>query len=723
MPIKSLFRFIVLTVLGFGLMPADSASQPSRPKTGIVLSGGGARGLAHIGVLKVLEEVNMPIDYIGGTSMGSIVGGLYASGYNAQQLEEIAMTTDWVGLFSDESRRRYVPIEEKAENSKYMLSLPMRGLNISLPGGLVSGQEASKMLAGLTWHVHHIQDFNELPIPFVCIATDLETGEAIVIRNGSLAEAMRASMTLPSIFTPARVEGRNALDGGIARNFPVVDVIEMGADILIGVDVSTLMASSDSLFTLIDILNQTVSFQIERTTFAQRQLATVLLQPDMETIGMMSFEYTREIIDAGEAIARAHIDELRQIADSLNAYGLEERILPYVELTGMPIVIRDIRYEGLESTDPRMIDAELQMQLPLNTVITRGDLNLAIDRLYSLQFFESVTYRLEPARSGYSVILKFQELDHDKFRVGLRYDSREKASLLFNNTYRNWLIPSSTLRLTVRLGEMTSVEGQLYSYIGTNPKLGSSLRLKYSKDRFEQYLGRVNQGTLSTDLYQAEFWAGPVLSSMLQSGIGYRFDLFDSKSISGTVRQPSDGFTSTHVPFAFLILDTANDAYFATNGQYISLRADFGSPMDDKKSYDRYEAIWYNYIPFTEYVTINLNFQAGYSTGNLPTHRSFYLGDVETLVGFRRDQMNGTSYRMTQIAMQTELQHNRYLTLLWNAFSADGFWGTPESRIPFIIGWGVSVGANTFVGPVNITLMGNQDEALPILHASVGFRF
>lgn len=177
MAIKSLIRFLIPVVLGFGLMPAETTSQPFRPKTGIVLSGGGARGLAHIGVLKVLEEVNMPIDFIGGTSMGSIVGGLYASGYSANQLEEIAMTTDWFGLVSDESRRRYVPI------------------------------------------------------PFVYIATDLETGDAIVIRSGSLAEAMRASMTLPTIFTPARVDGRNALDGGIVRNFPVVDVIDMGADI------------------------------------------------------------------------------------------------------------------------------------------------------------------------------------------------------------------------------------------------------------------------------------------------------------------------------------------------------------------------------------------------------------------------------------------------------------------------------------------------------------
>jgi NTE family protein len=418
MAIKSHFPFLLSILLVALVISPASAQQTERPKVGLVLSGGGARGLAHIGVLKVLEEVNMPIDAVGGTSMGAIVGGLYASGYSAAQLEEIAQTTAWMRLFSDESNRRYVPIEEKAEDSKYMLNLPMHGFRVGLPSGLVSGQEAFKMLAGLTWHVHHIQNFDQLPIPFFCVATDLETGEAILIRTGSLAEGLRASMTLPSIFTPAMVQGRPVLDGGIANNFPVQEVIDMGADVVIGVDVSSLLPKAEYLNSLLDILNQTVSFQIERTAILQRERAGILLQPNLDLYGMMSFDDTQGIIDAGEAIARTRIDELRALADSLNRYARVQKTMSYADPQGHPIVLRDIVYQGLNQADPRMIDAELQTQLPLNTELSRGDVNLAVDRLYSLKFFEQVTYMLEPVRSGYRLIFHFKEVTHDQFRVG-----------------------------------------------------------------------------------------------------------------------------------------------------------------------------------------------------------------------------------------------------------------------------------------------------------------
>lgn len=723
MPIKSLFPLVMSATLLLGLIGELRAQDTERPKVGLVLSGGGARGLAHIGVLKVLEEVNMPIDVVGGTSMGAIVGGLYASGYSAAQLEEIAQTTSWMRLFSDESNRRYVPIEEKSEDSKYMLNLPMHGFRVGLPSGLVSGQEAFKMLAGLTWHVHHIQDFNLLPIPFVCVATDLETGEAILIRSGSLAEGLRASMTLPSIFTPAMVDGRPALDGGIANNFPVQEVLDMGADVVIGVDVSSLLPKAEYLNSLLDILNQTVSFQIERTAILQRERAGILLQPDLDLYGMMSFEDTQGIIDAGEAIARTRIDELRALADSLNRYARPQRTMSYADPSGHPIVLRDIVYQGLKQADPRMIDAELQTQLPLNTELSRGDVNLAVDRLYSLKFFEQVTYMLEPMRSGYRLVFHFKEVTHDQFRVGLRYDNRDNAALLFNNTFKNLFLPSSTLRLSARLGELTSVEGQYYSYLGTNPKLGANLRVRYSQSAVQQYQDDINLGTLSTNLFLTEFWTGPVLSSMMQAGIGVRFEAFDSRSVSGTVRSPTNGVTTTNVPFAFLILDTANDAYFPTNGQFIHLKADFGSPLHETKRYERYDAVWKNHIPFDESVTVNLVFRAGYSTGNLPSFRAFYSGDVETLLGFRQDEINGTSYRSAQGSVQIRVAPERFVTFTLNGVSADGFWGTPESRIPTRFGWGLSFGANTFVGPIRLTLMGNKAEAIPIVYTGIGFRF
>jgi NTE family protein len=715
---------LVMIALFIGMMATSiMAQEVPRNKVGLVLSGGGARGLAHIGVIKVLEEVGMPIDMVGGTSMGAIVGGLYASGYSAAQLENIALTTRWMELFTDETSRRYIPIEEKSEDSKYMLNLPMRGFNVGLPSGLVSGQEAFKTLAGLTWHVQHIQQFDELPIPFVCVATDLETGEAVLIRSGSLAEAMRASMTLPSIFTPAMIQGRPVLDGGISNNFPVMEVLEMGADVVIGVDVSSLLPKAEYLNSMLDILNQTVSFQIERTAILQRERAGILFQPTLEPYGLMSFNDTRAIIDAGEAIARSRIDELRALADSLNALGRPNRVMTYAHPDGHPIVLREIVYQGLNQADPRMIDAELQTQLPLNTELTRGDVNLAIDRLFSLKFFEQVTYQIEPVRSGYRLILHIKEITHDQFRVGLRYDNRENAALLFNNTYKNVFLASSTLRVSLRLGELTSLEGQYYTYLRTTPKLGANLRVRYAQNALQQYRSDVNLGTLSTNLFMTEFWTGPVMSSMLQSGIGFRLEAYESRSVSGTVRSPTRGVKSNNIPFAFLILDTANDAHFPTNGQFIHVRADFGSPLHQTKRYERYEAIWKNHIPVQSDLTLNVVFRAGASNGRLPSYRAFYLGDMETLHGFQRDEINGTSYRSAQASLQIRVADNRFVSLVVNGVSSNGFWGTSEPRTPIQFGWGLGFGANTFVGPLRLALMGNNAEAIPIIYTGIGFRF
>jgi NTE family protein len=721
MAIKPHFPFmLILCMMIRGIAFGQDAP---RQEVGLVLSGGGARGLAHIGVIKVLEEVGMPIDRVGGTSMGAIVGGLYAAGYSSAQLEEIALTTKWNQLFTDETSRRYIPIEEKAEDSKYMFNLPMRGFKVGLPSGLVSGQEAFKMLAGLTWHVQHIQNFEQLPIPFICVATDLETGEAVLIRSGSLAEAMRASMTLPSVFTPAMVQGRPVLDGGIANNFPVKEVLDMGADVVIGVDVSSLLPKAEYLNSMLDILNQTVSFQIERTAVLQRAQARVLLQPELEAFGMMSFDNTQGIIDAGEAIARSRIDELRALADSLNAQRRSSPRLSYAHPDAHPIVFRDIVYQGLEQADPRMIDAELQTQLPLNTEVTRGDVNLAIDRLYSLKFFEQVTYQIEPMRSGYRLILHFKEITHDQFRVGLRYDNRENAALLFNNTYKNLFLASSTLRLSVRLGELSSLEAQYYSYLSTNPKLGANLRVRYAQNTLQQYRDDVNLGTMSTNVFMTEFWTGPVMSSILQSGVGFRFEAYDSRSISGNVRHPTHGVSSLNTPFAFLILDTANDAYFPTNGQFIHLKADLGSPLNPVKRHERYEAVWKNHIPVQSDLTLNLVFRAGFSNGHLPSYKAFYLGDMETLNGFQRDQINGTTYRSAQASVQIEVAENRFLTLAANGVTADGFWETSGQNHPIRFGWGVGFGANTFVGPLRVTLMGNSSDQIPILYTGIGFRF
>lgn len=244
-----------LALVIFAAAPID-AQEPvvDRPKVGLALSGVSARGFAHIGVLKVLEEVGMPVDYITGTSMGSIVGSLYAIGYPVEELDNIARQVDWDDLFRDNVGRRYMSMEDKRWDARYQASLFLDRGRIRLPSGLVAGQKVSELLARLTWSVHHVSNFDELPIPFACVATDIATGEPVVLRKGSLPEAVRASMAIPTLFTPVIINDRLLVDGLIARNLPAQEVRKMGAHVVIGVDVGSDLWPVEDLESMVDIL-------------------------------------------------------------------------------------------------------------------------------------------------------------------------------------------------------------------------------------------------------------------------------------------------------------------------------------------------------------------------------------------------------------------------------------------------------------------------------------
>ncbi|MDX1641798.1 MAG: patatin-like phospholipase family protein, partial [Balneolaceae bacterium] len=230
-------------------------------RVGLVLSGGGAMGIAHIGVIQAIEEAGIRIDYITGTSMGSLVGGLYAIGYTSDQLAEMATSNNFVELFTEKPDRKYISNYEKIIDDRTIVTFPISEKSIDLPVGIISGQNIYTYLARLTQSVHGIEEFDDFPIPFAAVATDLETGEAKVFRSGYLPDALRASISIPSLFSPHNIDGKLYVDGGLIRNLPVQDAIEMGADYTIAVDVSSPLMPKDSLNTFAKVLNQSVFFR------------------------------------------------------------------------------------------------------------------------------------------------------------------------------------------------------------------------------------------------------------------------------------------------------------------------------------------------------------------------------------------------------------------------------------------------------------------------------
>src|SRR5213083_1327762 len=276
-------------------------------KVGVALSGGAARGLAHIGVLKVLEEAGVPVDVIAGTSMGSVVGGLYAVGYTAPQLDTIVRTEDWYRLLTDPVDRRDLAVDRKFTEDHYLLTLPIQRGGIKLPRSVVAGQRVSQLLTRLTWSAHAIRDFRALPIPFAAVATDLETSRAVVLDHGFLPDAIRASMALPSVFSPVDLGDTAVIDGGVVRNLPAQDARALGADVLICSDVTDPLEPRDSIVSLVDVLVQSVSFRVWDSEAVQRSKCDVLILPDVRAFSTFGFARAREVIARGEAAARAAI--------------------------------------------------------------------------------------------------------------------------------------------------------------------------------------------------------------------------------------------------------------------------------------------------------------------------------------------------------------------------------------------------------------------------------
>ena len=301
------------------LAQAAHAAEGERPRVGLVLSGGGARGAAHVGVLKVLDEMRVPIDAIAGTSMGAVVGGLYASGMSAAEIEKLMRSLNWQDAFRDRPPREELGFRRKQDERNFLVrfALGVKDNGFVLPRGLVQGQKLEQVLRNAALPVAEIQRFDRLPIPFRAVATDLETGEAVVMDSGDLVTAMRASMSAPGVFSPAQREGRLLVDGGLVENLPIDTARAMGVDVLIVVDVSFPLYLRDELTSPLEVTNQAFAILIRGRTLEQRQklLPTdIVIDPPLGRFPSADFSRVPQALRAGEEAARGASTSLAKLS-------------------------------------------------------------------------------------------------------------------------------------------------------------------------------------------------------------------------------------------------------------------------------------------------------------------------------------------------------------------------------------------------------------------------
>jgi NTE family protein len=474
---------------------ATSADAGGRPRIGLVLSGGGARGAAHVGVLRVLEELRVPVDVIAGTSMGSIVGGLYASGMTPDEIEANLTRVDWNEAMTDSTARELVAYRRTRQDEALaaQVRVGLRDGRIMLPLGILQGQKLEMILREMTLPVAAVHDFDRLPIPFRAVAADLETGEAVVLAADDLARAMRASMSVPAVFSPVEMDGRLLVDGGVVDNLPVDAARAMGAELIIAVDISTALAPRARITSATGVNSQVATMQTRGGTQAEiRQLGArdILIVPDLGDITFSDFARAAEAIPRGEAGARAAEARLRELALPAEAWTAYRAAVPRPS-RDLPVV-REIRLRQ----DTPLADAFIleRLTVRLGEPLDLGALRSDLQGLYGLDLFEKIGYDLEPVEEGAALVLdcRRKEWGPDYIQFGLTLQGDFEGENFYNFSFRlnrlavnarggEWLTD-------LRLGENMSFSTEFYQPFRGPGGFFIAPRAYYRRDPVDIYI-------------------------------------------------------------------------------------------------------------------------------------------------------------------------------------------------------------------------------------------
>ncbi|HMB62528.1 MAG TPA: patatin-like phospholipase family protein, partial [Eudoraea sp.] len=450
----ALFLMIILYTV---LSRAQGVNEEIPPKVGLVLSGGGAKGMAHIGALKVIEEAGVKIDYIGGTSMGAIIGALYASGYSARALDSIFQSTDFTGLIQENLPRSAKTFYKKEDSERYALTLPFNKFKISFPPAISGGQNIYNELVRLLYHVKDINDFNKLPIPFFCIATDVEKGTEVLLDRGYLPEAILASGTFPSLFEPAEVNGQILIDGGVLNNYPVREVKRKGADVIIGVDVQHGLRDRESLLSATEILLQINNYRTVGVMEEKSGLTDIYIKPDMDSYSVIDFNLKRSIIENGEKAALEQQEALKMLAERQGSP--KKSNLPIISKD--TLVVNRLVVSGNNNYTRSYVKGKLRFNLAEK--ITFEKLQQGISNLAATGNFQTIRYDLVSNGLGEDLILKLRENPTKTFiRLGAHYDDLYKSAAMINLTKKNVFVNDDLASFDFILGDNVRYNFQYY---------------------------------------------------------------------------------------------------------------------------------------------------------------------------------------------------------------------------------------------------------------------
>lgn len=660
----------------------------ARPRVAVVLSGGGAKGTAHIGALKVIEEAGVPIDMIVGTSMGSIIGGLYAIGYTTEQLDSIFMAQDWNTLLSDKAYRNALNLQAREQNSQYILSVPFFEKPQDLiSGGVIKGRNIGRMLWQLTEGYHDSIDFQKMPVPFACISQDLVTGEEIVFRNGVLPIAIRASMSIPGAFAPISMNGKLLIDGGIINNYPVDVARQMGADIVIGVDVQDPMKNAEELQNNIFAqLNQLIDLQRKDRWEQNIALSDVYIKVNVKGYNTASFNTTAidSLMGRGAQAARSQIDTLRAIGS---------------------------RFSPDDSIVSRPTPPFFYMHRPGNI----------------------------EARYAGSLKILIGDAPRNSINLGLRFDNEELAALLFNGQMQLGKKRNHHINLTLRLGKQTYGDAHYNLNLGREWNLTTGYRYTYNDFNIYEKGERTYGISFNHHFGEVGFTKSWKNVRLKLGGI-YQLYNYGSFLYRFEDNSPTDITKESYLKFGTqYAVNTLDDNYFPTKGSELEMAYYYAIPLNGNKAFHTAGIHWNAAFSFNSRFTLMPRIEGRYLTTENTVAEMNTLGGQERgkyfsqqipFYGINHFEMPHRSLVVAGIEARQRIGGKHYVSGIFNIAATSDDWmhffknsfNDNDLSGYHIFGGAVKYDLRTFIGPVGFTIC-YSDRAKASGYIRAGFNF
>ncbi|WP_084708738.1 patatin-like phospholipase family protein [Siansivirga zeaxanthinifaciens] len=743
--IKYILTFLLLFT---GFVGISQSQQKHDRKVGLVLSGGGAKGLAHIGVLKVLDSLGVKVDYVAGTSMGAVIGGLYASGYSGNQLDSLFNEVDFDKLINDDLPRVSKPFFERNNSEKYAITLPFENFKVALPSALSKGQNVYNLLAKLTLHVNSIQDFEKLPVPFFCVATNVENGKAVFLNHGNLAQAISASAALPSLFQPVIINNEVLIDGGVVNNYPVDELRAKGMDVIIGVDVQDGLASRDELTSAPDVLVQINNFRTINDMKLKVGKTDIYIKPNIKEYSVISFDEGAQIIKNGIEAAQNKSAELNEIAEITKSKLASQVQIKHHD----SIYIKQVIVKGTDKYTRAYILGKLKLKG--NTKISYVKFIEGINNLVGTNNFDSFEYELQASEDneGFNLITNLKENKVTTYvKLGLHFDDLYKSAALLNITKKRWLYRNDVASLDVILGDNVRynfdyfIDKGFYWSIGVRSRFNQfnkNISAKLLLDDTEISVSGLNKLDAELRDQTNQIYVQTLFKKDFALSFGGEHKRLNIKSETINTRNSLNEYifekTDYFSIFGNLKLDTYDNKYFPKKGVYfngdVHMYLYASSFNKDFDNFTLAKADLGYAFSATDKLSFNVTASGGFKAGNKSTQTiDFALGGYGNnlinnfipFIGYDFISLTGDSFVKGAVIADYEIFKKNHITLEgnWANIDNDIFESGEWFTAPNYRGYGLGYAIETLLGPVQFKYSYSPEQKQSIWFFNVGYWF